>query len=97
MNDEMELSWLPWVTERERKDFVQAARYARLLPLAYVKIPLINKIPGWRLSHYNFRFPVELGVIEWLHDKYADEGSPFSRLMRKMVTVTHLRGQHQAG
>lgn len=93
MNDEMELSWLPWVTEKERKDFVLAARYARLLPLGYVKIPLVNKIPAWRLSHYNFRFPFELGALEWLMEKYADESTRLGKTMRRLVALTRLRGE----
>lgn len=93
MNDEMELPWLSWVTKEERENFVRAGRYAKLLQLRYLKIPVINKIPVWRLSSYNFRFPLELPALEWIHRTYSDEGSPLSKIMRKTVALTRSRSR----
>ncbi len=85
MNKEMEVSWLPWVTEKETKNFIKAGRYAKLLPLGNLKIPLLNRIPHWRLAHYNFTFPIELEPLNWVHDKFADRSSRMSGVMRKIL------------
>ena len=85
MNKEMEVSWLPWVTANETKKFVRAGGYARILPLGNLKIPILNRIPHWRLAHYNFTFPIELGPLNWVHRKFADRRSRVSDVMRKIA------------
>lgn len=85
MNEEMKVSWLPWVTAHETRKFVRAGSYARLLPLGNLKIPIFNRIPHWRLAHYNFTFPIELGPLNWVHDKFADRTSRVSNTIRNVL------------
>lgn len=92
MNKEMEVSWLPWVTANETKKFVRAGGYASILPLGNLKIPILNRIPHWRLAHYNFTFPIELGPLNWVHLKFADRTSRVSDVMRKILPYLRNRG-----
>jgi len=85
MNRNMEVSWLPWVTAKDTHDFVYAGKYARLLPLGNLKIPVINRIPQWRLSHYNFTLPLELKPLQWVNGKFSDRSSKLSKAMRKVL------------
>lgn len=84
-NKNMEVSWLPWVTKKDRQDFVYAGRYAQLLQLGNLRIPLINKAVYWRLSKYNFRFPVELRFLEWLNVRFTNRDSWLSRTARRLL------------
>lgn len=90
-NEEMEVTWLPWVTRKDRRDFARASRYAQLLPLGYLKIPVINRIAYWRLERYNFRFPLELRPLEWVYRTYADESDSLGRMMRKVLGFLRFR------
>jgi radical SAM superfamily enzyme YgiQ (UPF0313 family) len=90
-NEEMEMPWLPWVDDKERRAMNYAARYSRLLQLGYLRIPVLNKVVYWRLSRYNFRFPVELMPLEWVLKYYSDERNRFGRFLRKFLRVTGLR------
>lgn len=92
-NINLEVAWLPWVTERDRKDFLYAGRYVQLLPLGNLRIPVLNKIVYWRLSHYNFTLPIELGPLTWIHKKFADRSSKLSRAMRKLLPYLGSRGR----
>lgn len=83
--DDMKVAWLPWVTSKDRKDFVYAGRYAQILPLGNLRVPLINRIPYWRLSHYNFTLPVELKLLEWMLKKLNQRDSMLSRAMRRFL------------
>lgn len=84
-NENMVISWLPWVTKKDIKDFVYARRYAQLLSLGNLNIPLLNRIPYWRLSHYNFTLPVELGPLSWILKKYVDRSSKLGTAVRKLL------------
>ncbi len=79
------LPWTPWVTDKDQRDFIRATRYALLLSLGNLRVPLINKIPYWRLSHYNFTLPLELAPLEWLEQKFEDRESRLSRMMRRLL------------
>ena len=84
-NNRMKVEWLPWVTGKDRQDFVYAGRYAKILQLGNLKVPLLNKIAYWRLSSYNFDYPVELGALEWVYGKFTDRSSRLSKMMRKII------------
>ena len=79
------LPWVPWVTDKDQDDFILATRYALLLSLGNLRVPVINKIPYWRLSHYNFTLPVELPPLEWLERKFEDRQSRLSKMMRRLL------------
>lgn len=85
MNKEMEVSWLPWVTKDETKNFIKAGKFAKLLPIGNLRIPFISRIPHWRLAHYNFTFPIELGPLSWIHAKFTDRSTRTSGLIRKIL------------
>ena len=93
MNKEMKVSWLPWVTENETRNFIKAGKYAKLLPLGNLKIPLLNRIPNWRLAHYNFAFPIELGPLSWIHEKFTDRSTRTSELIRKILPRIGKKGR----
>lgn len=84
-NEEMEMSWLPWVNDRERRDLGYAGRYSLLIQLGYLRLPVINKIVQWRLKNYNFRMPVELPLLEWIFKVYGDESSHFGLALRRVA------------
>lgn len=92
-NTEMEVSWLPWVTKRDRQNFVYAGRYAQLLPLGNLRIPVLRKIAFWRLSHFNFSFPAELKLLEWVHGKFADRSSRLSKAIRRILPHVMYKGR----
>ncbi|MFA5809212.1 MAG: radical SAM protein [Thermoleophilia bacterium] len=92
MNEKMEVSWLPWVTEKETRNFIRAGKYARLLPLGNLRIPLINRIAHWRLANYNFALPVELRPLNWVNDKFSDRSSRTGRAIRKILPLLRSRG-----
>ncbi|MBI5870721.1 MAG: B12-binding domain-containing radical SAM protein [Actinobacteria bacterium] len=85
LNKEMKVSWLPWVTARETKKFIKAGGYARILQLGNLRVPILNRIPHWRLAHYNFTFPVELGPLSWIHTKFADRTRRVSTIIRNVL------------
>ncbi len=80
-----DLPWTPWVTDKDQEDFIRATRYALLLSLGNLRVPIINKIPYWRLARYNFALPVELPLLEWLERKFEDRQSRLSRAMRRLL------------
>ncbi len=88
-----DLPWAPWVTDKDQEDFIRATRYALLLSLGNLRVPLINKIPYWRLAHYNFALPLELPALEWLERKFEDRQSWLSRMMRRMLPYLTHRGR----
>ncbi|MHB8858055.1 MAG: B12-binding domain-containing radical SAM protein [Thermoleophilia bacterium] len=87
MNKKMEVSWLPWVGEKETKEFIKAGKYASMLQMGNLKIPFLNRIPHWRLAHYNFAFPIELGPLNWVYKKFSAHDSRMSGAIQKLIPI----------
>lgn len=83
--DALDPVWMGGEEEGDATRILMIRKYAQLIALRHLKIPVVSQIPGWRLSRMNFSFPVELPVLGLLQRKYADRDSFSSRLMHKAV------------
>ncbi len=74
-------------SEKKARNFYMIRKYSQIIALRHLNIPIISNIPQWRLSNRNFSFPIELPMLSWLQQRYANKSSFFSRIMHKIVKV----------
>lgn len=74
-------------SEKKARYFYLIRKYSQLVAMKHLHMPIISRIPHWRLSNRNFTFPIEQPFLSWLQQSYAHKSSFISRVMHKFVRL----------
>lgn len=84
-SDRIKPTWLDWTDTSE--EFYKIRKYAALLPLKNLGIPLLSDIPERRLKEKDFSHTVELTLLTYIQTKFSRQGSLTRKIGYKILPL----------